>query len=173
MNQYQKQIARLIDEYGCLTKRQLLLLVNAELGTHIPNLDGYISQMCRFADYEEIPYANGTILAGKGSEPDFDVMRSAEVMLCFLDKIVLHGRGQKPVTIRLFINQEQHMKAVYIIPVKTGEEQALSAFTADKFRKEKNEIVIFLLENREQMKQMGANGKLAVVEKHRVVFFKK
>lgn len=173
MNKYQKQIARLVEEYGCLTKRQLLLLVNAELGTHIPNLDGYISQMCRFADYEEIPYTDGIILTGRGREPDFEVIRSAEVILCFLDKIVLHGRGQKPVSVRLFINQEQHMKEISIIPVKSGEEQMLSAFAESKFGKGKSGIVIFLLDNREQMKLMNANGRFAVIEKHGVVFFKK
>lgn len=173
MNQYQKQIARLIDEYGCLTKRQLLLLVNTELGTHIPNLDGYISQMCRFADYEKIPYSDGIILTQKGYEPDFEVIRSVEVMLCFLGKIVSHGRGQKPVSIRLFINQGQHMKEISIIPANSGEEQMLSAFAESKFGKGKSGILIFLLDNREQMKLMNVNGRFAVIEEHGVVFFKK
>ncbi len=173
MNQCQKEIARLIDEYGCLTKQQLLPIVNAKLGTHIPNLDGYISQMCRFADYEEIPYSNDTILTEKGCGPDFDMIRSMEVMLCFLNKIILHRRGQSPVSIRLFINQEQQMKGISIIPVKIGEEWVVPAFSEHKYSRENGETVIFLLENREQIKLMHVNGRFAIIEKQGVVFFKK
>lgn len=173
MNQYQKQIARLIDEYGSLTKSQLLLLVNAELGTHIPNLDGYISQMCHFTDYEEIPYAESTILLRKGCEPDYDVIRSVSVMLCFVDKIVSHGRGRKPVSVRLFISREQHIQQISIIPVNQGEEQMLSTFAEDRIGNDKNSIVIFLIKDREQIKLMNTNSRFAVIEKQGVVFFKK
>ena len=173
MNQYQKQIARLVDEYKCLAKHQLLRMVNKELGTHISNLDGYIAQMCRFADYTEIPYPGGTILTEKGCEPDFDMIRSVEVGLCFLDKTVSHERGQKPVYLRLFTIQGQNMKEICIIPVRAGDECVLSDFSSGKYSGNRNEILIFLLENREQIKRINTNNRLAVIENNSVVFFKK
>lgn len=174
MNQYQKQIARLVDEYKSLTKRQLLRIVNKELGTNIPNLDRYIVQMCHFADYTEIPYPGGTILTEKGCEPDFDMIYSVDVMLCFLDKIILHGRGQPPVSIRFFIDQELNMKEINIVPVKLGEERKISVISEDKFNKGTGGIIIFLLEKREQIKLMDTtNGRFAVIEKDNVFFFKK
>lgn len=173
MNQYQKQIARLIDEYKCLTKRQLLLMVNKELGTNIPNLNGYIAQMCRFGDYMEIPYLDGTIVTEKRCEPDYHMVRAAEVGLCFIDKMVSHERGLGLVYIRLFINQEQHMKEISIIPVQLGGERILSDFSLEKLNENKSQIVIFLLESREQIKRINTNSKLAVIENNSVIFFKK
>lgn len=65
------------------------------------------------------------------------------------------------------------MKEICIIPVKTGQEKMVSAFAEDKFSDGKSEIVIFLLEAKDQMKLMKANGKFAVIEKQGVRFFKK
>lgn len=173
MNAFQKQIAFLIDEYGGLTKNQLLAIINAEFGSKLPNLDGYIGQMCRFGDYEEVPFFIGSVLVRKGTEPDFDIVRSAEVMLCFFPDVVSHHRARSPIAIRFYKNSEQNMKEISVIPVKYGNEMALSSFVKDKSNDEKSEVVIFLPESRDQMKLIKANGRFAVIEKQGVKFFNK
>lgn len=173
MNAFQKRIALLIDEYGCLSKKQLCVMVNAALGSALPNLNGYISQMCRYGDYEEIPYSSGNAVIRKGSEPNFDIVRSAEIMICFFPEVLSHHKARSPVAIRFYKNSEQSMKEISVIPVRAGEEKMVSAFAEDKFSGEKSEIVIFLLETKEQMKLIKANGKFAVIEKQGVRFFKK
>ena len=173
MNAFQKRIALLIEEYGGLTKKQLLAIINGEFGSKLPNLDGYIAQMCRFGDYEEVPFPTGSILVQRGTEPDLDIVRCIEIMLCFFPDIVSHHRARSPIAIRFYKNSEQSMKEISVIPVKYGEEMALSSFVRDKFSNEKSEVVIFLLEAREQMKLIKANGRFAVIEKQGVKFFKK
>lgn len=173
MNVFQKRIALLIDEYGGLTKKQLLTIINAEFGSELPNLDRYIGQMCKFDDYEEITFFSGSVLVRKGTEPDYDTVRSLEVMLCFFPDVISHHKARSPVALRFYKNSGQNMKEISVIPVKYGDEMSVSSFVQDKFTEEKSEVVIFLLESREQMKLIKANGKFAVIEKQAVKFFKK
>ena len=173
MNSFQKRIALLIDEYGGLTKKQLLAIVNAEFGSGLPNLDGYIKQMCKFDDYEEVVFFSGSVLVRRGTEPDYDIIRSIEVMLCFFPDVVSHHKARAPVALRFYKNSGQNMKEISVIPVKYGDELSASSFVQDKFAEEKSGVVIFLLESREQMKLIKANGKFAVIEKDAVKFFKK
>lgn len=148
-------------------------MVNAALGSALPNLNGYISQMCRYGDYEEIPYSSGNAVIRKGAEPNFDIVRSAEIMICFFPEVISHHKARSPIAIRFYKNSKQSMKEICIIPVKAGQEKMVSAFAEDKFSDGKSEIVIFLLEAKDQMKLMKANGKFAVIEKQGVRFFKK
>lgn len=173
MNAFQKQIAFLVDEYGGLTKKQLLAIVNSIFGSQLSNLDGYIAQMCKFGDYEEISYLSENILIRKGIQPDFDIIRCIEVMICFFPEVISHHRARSPIALRFYKNSKQNMKEISIIPVKYGEETTLSSFVKDKFGNEKNEVVIFLLESKEQMNLMKVNGSFAVIEKQGVKFFKK
>ncbi len=83
MNACQKYIAELLDEYGPLLDRQLLAMVNFKFSTKLTTLDGYISQMCRFSDFIKLPASKDIILARKGDEPDYDIIRAFDVMIRF------------------------------------------------------------------------------------------
>ena len=171
MNAYQKYIADLLDEYGSLLESQLTAMVNAKFKTNFKSLGRYIEQMCVFGDYERY----GTAVCPKGTEVDFDIIRSVEVMLKFMDSIIAHNRSKGYITIRFFVNANEHNKEICIIPVRQGSEQIICKYVSDKFSAEKNEVVIFLLDEKEQMKfiNVNCNCRYAVVTDKGAVFFRK
>lgn len=174
-NAYQKYIAELIDEYGSLLKSQLLQMVNEQFHVRLPNLDGYIVQMCRFADFAELTQGRDTVVLHRGHDPDYDTIRSVEVMLSFLKSLVRHNKSRGYVSIRFYVAAKDGEKEICVIPVKPGAERQVSAYAADKFEAARSEVVIFLLDNKEQMRLMktDCNCKYAIVTDSGVVFFKK
>lgn len=171
LNTYQKCIERLIDEYGCLSKPQLLCLVNAELKAHLPHLDGFIAQMCRYGDFTVLSEGGYEAVARRNTELDFCILRSLEVMLSFMPNVVAHHKGREPVTVRFFTKTGRGLKDVCIIPVRQGEEKMAAAYAKDKFT-EKEKVAIFLLDCREQMQFIQAKGKFAIVGIQGVSFYK-
>lgn len=174
-NAYQKYIAGLIDEYGSLLKSQLLRMVNQKFNTGLANLDGYIAQMCRFADFAELPQGGDTVVLHRGHDPDYDAIRSVEVMLGFLKNLVRHNKSRGYVSVRFYVTAKDGEKEICVIPVKTGTERQVTAYAADKFEAARSEIVIFLLDDKGQMRliQAECNYKFALVTDGGVVFFKK
>ncbi len=174
-NAYQKYMAELIDEYGSLLKSQLLRMVNQKFHVRLASLDGYIAQMCRFSDFAELPQGGDTVVLHRGHDPDYDTIRSVEVMLGFLKNLVRHNKSRGYVSVRFYVLSKDGEKELCVIPVKTGTERQVSAYAADKFEAVKNEIIIFLLDSKEQMRliQAECNYKFALVTDGGVVFFKK
>lgn len=174
MNPYQQYIRDLLDEYGALLKRQLLKMINFKFRTQKSSIDGYILQMCRYADYEVVAIGADDAVCQKGTEPDYDIIRSFDVLLAFMPKAQYHRKSRDFISIVFIIETDECDKEVFVIPVKAGHEKAVSSFTNDKFDNEKNEVVIFLLEDKEQIKrlQTNSNHKFAVIEKSGVKFIK-
>ena len=67
-----------MEEYGPLLLRQLVPLVNFKLQTELSSLDRYAEQMCHYGNYERYMLAEEAVLAPKGADPDFDVIRSVD-----------------------------------------------------------------------------------------------
>lgn len=175
LNAYQKYIDELIDEYGALLERQLLMMVNARFKTALKNISSYTQQMCTFSDFKKEQYGNEYIFMNNSAEADFDIIRSFEVMLKFIPNIISHNKSKGNISIRFFVNANEHNKEICIIPVKQGYEKLISSYVADKFKNERNEVVIFLLDTKEQIKLINAdcNCKFSVVTEKGAVFFKK
>lgn len=175
LNVYQRYISELIDEYHSLLKRQLLILVNRRFGSHLPNLDGYLGQMCRFGDVSFIPYGSDAVVLPKGCEPDYTIIRSMEVMLQFLQHIARHGRGKGDVSIRFSVTTPEAEKEICIIPVQSGLERQAAAWVGDRFTRSPSQMVIFLLDSKEQMQCISADcsHRFAVVTEGGVAFYKK
>ena len=174
MNAYQKYMAELLEEYGPLPLRQLVPLVNFKLQTELSSLDRYAEQMCHYGNYERYMLAEEAVLAPKGADPDFDVIRSVDVMLKFFPKVIWHRRSRGFVTVRFFVSTLEHDKEISIIPVKPGMERMLSAFVEDKFGRTRCEVVMFLLESKKQMKLLNPNCycRFALFGKNGVGFYK-
>ena len=175
MNNCQKYIAELIAEYGPLLQRQLLAMVKHKFDTPIDNLDGYIYQMCRFSEYEKTGDGDDAIVGVKDTIPDYDIIRSVEVMLAFMPQVVWHRKSKDFISLCFFISTPEHDKEIYIIPVHQGYEDAVTKFANDKFEYTKSEVVMFLLESVEQMKSINPDCycKFAILGKDGVSFFKK
>ena len=175
LNAYQKYIDELIDEYGALLERQLAVMVNAKFKTNFKSISAYTQQMCTFSDFKKEPYGNEHIFMNNSVEADFDIIRSFEVMLKFLPNIISHNKSKGNISIRFFVNVNDNNKEICIIPVKQGYEKMISSYVADKFKNERNEVVIFLLDAKEQIKLINAdcNCKFSVVTENGAVFFKK
>jgi|GEM_PF-2534468 len=173
MNACQKYIAELLDEYGPLLSRQLLAMVNFKFSTKLTILDGYILQMCKFSDFIKLPTSKDIILARKGDEPDYDIIRSFDVMIRFFPNVVWHRRTRTPETLRFLTSTVERDKEICVIPVRCGDEKRLSAYATDKYDDE-CELAIFLLDDKEQMKKLNVqcNRRFAVFEKGEVVFYK-
>ena len=174
MNPYQEYIRDLLSEYGALLKRQLMKMINFKFRTQKSSIDGYIYQMCRYADYEVIAVGADDAVCQKGTQPDYDVIRSFDVLLAFMPKVQYHRKCRGFISIVFIIEMDEYDKEVSVIPVKAGHEKAVSSFANDKFDNGNCEIVIFLLENKVQLKlvQTGCNHKFAVVEQSGVKFIK-
>ena len=87
--------------------------------------------MCSFADYEEYEAANNVVVAKKGTEPDYDIIRSFDVMLEFAGDITEFRRGDYPVSICFYAETKSHTKEISIIPVREGMENGLCEFITD------------------------------------------
>ena len=173
LNVFQKYMKELIDEYGTLLKRQLLVMVNSHIGSQLPNIDRYVFQMCQFGHFETGWIVDEEYVGYEGAEPDFDVIRSVDVMIAFLPNVKEHRRSREPVCIRFFAGVNNNEKEIGIIPVKYGTEKKVSDFANDKTGDGKCEVVIFLLEDKQQMKQIHTdrNCKFAVIGKKGVEFY--
>ena len=175
LNAYQKYIDELIDEYGALLERQLAVMVNAKFKTNFKSISSYTQQMCTFSDFKKERCGNDNIFMRSGIEPDFDIIRSFEVMLKFIPNIISHNKSKGNISIRFFVNVNDNNKEICIIPVKQGYERMICSYVADKFKNERNEVVIFLLDAKEQIKliNVDCNCKFSVVTENGAVFFKK
>ena len=173
-NKIQEYISSLLDEYGPLLQRQLLQMVNNEFNTRMPHINNYIQQMCTYADFERTELGKEYIVSRKGIEPDFDVIRSFDVLIAFLPNVIHHRKSKNLVSIAFFTHSELNEKEVFVIPVKEGAENMVVSFANDKFGEAKCEIVIFLLENKKQMKLINpnCNYRFAVYGKKGVSFMK-
>lgn len=174
MNTCQKYIEDLLDEYGPLLQRQLLVMVNARFQTQLTDLTGYVNQMCQFGSFETEVIANDVLLSPKGTLPDFEMIRCFDVMLPFAHNIIWHRKGRGFVKLRFFVSTQRHDKEISVIPVKQGAERTISRYVEDKFGNAKCEVVIFLLRNKEQIQniRVECNCKFAVFDKNGVQFFK-
>lgn len=174
LNPYQKFIDELINEYGPLQMRQLLLMVNEKFKTVFQNLDGYVAQMERYSDYERLGEGEEALVAVRGMQPDYDIIRSFEVMLSFLPQVVWHRRSRELVTIRFYVDSDNHTREISVIPVRQGAERMVSEYVNDKFSQSKSEVVMFLLEDKSQMKLITSKcyQRFAVIGKKGVMFYK-
>lgn len=172
-NKYQEYIKELIDEYGPLLKRQILAMVNANFETKFENIDTYIRQMCIFGDFEIQVKSKNQIFGYKGEEPNFDIIRSFDVMIEFLPNVKLHRRCKEMFTISYFVENENQLKEISVIPVKSGLEWAAATYADDKIKDIKCEIVIFLIEDKKQIKLINTecNARFAILDEKGVVFY--
>ena len=170
-NPYQRYIKELLCEYGALTKKQLLRAVNIQFRSKFESLDAYLLQMSRFGDFELC----GEVVMYEGVQPDYDVIRSFEVLLSFLSENVRHYRAKGYAAIRFIVPGTEHDKNICIIPVKQGDEKAVSDYADDKFTDDKCEVVIFLVDEKEQISKIktSCNCKFAMVTGQGTQFFKR
>lgn len=175
LNAYQKYMEELLDEYDSLLLSQLLKAVNNKFGAKLQGIDDYAKQMCRYGDYKMTAYGTQYILLREGGEPDYAMIRSFDIMLSFLPQVVWHRRGRDPISMRFFVSTLEHDREISVIPVQQGKERMITEYASDKFDDEKCEVVIFLLEIREQMQQIkpNCNYRYALITKTGVAFYKK
>ena len=128
-----------------------------------------------FSDYEIQQLGADVILMHKGTEPDYDIIRSFEVMLKFIPNIIAHNISKGYISIRFFVNSGDSNKEICIIPVRQGNARIICAYADDKFSSNKADIVIFLLDDKEQIKHIDVqcNCRYAIVTETGAVFFKK
>lgn len=170
-NPYQRYINELLCEYGALTAEQLRRAVNIRFSKNFKNIDAYLEQMCRFDDY----VMQGTLILPRGAIPDYDIVRAFEVLLCFLTNGVRHYRAKGYESIRFVVPGDMHDKEISIIPVRQGCERAVSGYADSKFSEDKCEVVIFLVEEKEQIGKIktSCNCKFVVVTSGGTQFFKR
>ena len=173
LNELQRYMKELVDEYGPLLKRQLLLMLNSKFRYQLKNVDGFSAQMCQFGDYATGWIGEEEYLGHKGAEPNIDLIRSIDVMNTFLPNVRMHRRSKTPVSIRFCVGMGEHEKDISIIPVKPGEEQTVSMYVRDKVGDGKCEIVIFLLEDKKQIKALDVdcNANYALINKKGVSLY--
>ena len=175
LNAYQRYVEELIGEYESLLLSQLLNAVNFKLGIELTSIEDYARQMCYYGDYKMLAYGGDYILHVKGGEQNYDMIRSFDVMQSFLPQVIWHRKSREPVSIRFFVSTLEHDREISIIPVQRGKERMLTRYADDKFEDQKCEVVIFLLETKEQMKLISStcNYRFALITKGGVVFYKK
>ena len=173
LNELQRYMKELVDEYGPLLKRQLLVMLNSKFRYQLKNVDGFSAQMCQFGDYATGWIGDEEYLGHKDAEPNINLIRSIDVMNTFLPNVRMHRRSKTPVSIRFCAGMGEHEKDISIIPVKPGEEQTVSLFVNDKVGEGKCEIVIFLLEDKKQIKALDVdcNAKYALINKKGVSLY--
>ena len=179
LNPYQKYIMELLVEYGTLMQRQILKLVNANFKISLPNIDRYVEQLCKFGDCEKNGEGDDAIISirsadGNPTEPNYDIIRSIDVLIAFLPKVIWHRRSRGFVSVHFFISTYKHDKAVSVVPVREGFEKEIESFIEDNFTYANSEIVIFLLEDSKQMKKLnpGCYHRFAVIGKEGITFYK-
>lgn len=174
MNIFQRYIKELLDEFGPLLQHQLEELVRHKTGIPLPNLDGYISQMCQFDDYVKTELYGEFLVSLVGAEPDFDIIRSIKVMLCFIDNLVDYCKGSEHSALMFIAVTDGAEKDLCVIPVKKGMEHIVSA-QVDNAYKNPGTIIIFLLDDKEQMKHINTERpcKFAIIAGQDVTFYTK
>lgn len=72
------------------------------------------------------------------------------------------------------VPEKRYAKEMSIIPVKKGMEKNVSRYVEDQFENAKCEVVIFLIECREQMRRLNVacNCKFAIMGRNGIEFFK-
>lgn len=175
LNAFQKIIKELLDEYDSLLIRQLIVYGNDRLKTRIKNIDNYVRQMCLHGDYEKVEVGHEVALCKKGSEPDYDIIRSFDVMLSFVKDVISHRKSKNPTSIHFFVRTKTHDKEMIVLPIKNGDEKFVISYANNEFSDEKCEVVLFLLDDRTQMKIINSscNYRLVLITKNGVEFFKK
>lgn len=173
MNEFQKYMKELIDEYGPLLKRQLLVMCNAKFPCRLKNVDGFTAQMCRFGPFGTDFVGDEEYFGYRGAKPDIDIIRSVDVLNTFLPNVKMHRKGRHPVSIRFCAGIDEHEKDIRIIPVKPGDEQLVAGYVNDKVGKGKCEIAIFLIEDKKQIEALDAdcNVKFALIDKNGVSLY--
>ena len=154
LNVFQRYMKELIDEYGPLLKRQLLIMVNFHIGSRLKNIDGYAFQMCQFGNFQTGRLGGDEYIGYKGETPNIDMIRSVDVMLAFLPNVRQHRKSSGLVSIKFLAGTDKHEKEISIIPVKYGMEKTVSEFANDKIVNEKCELVVFLQEDKNQIPQI-------------------
>lgn len=172
-NKMQEYIKGLIDEYGPLLKRQLLVMLNAKFNYNLKNVDGFSAQMCQYANFGTGRIGNEEYLGYRGAEPKYEIIRSIDVMNTFLPNVISHRRGRTPVSIRFCAGIDEHEKDISIIPVKPGDEQTVLSYVNDKIGIGKCEVVIFLIEDKKQIDILDVSciAKFALIDKNGVSFY--
>lgn len=175
LNAYQKYVEELIGEYESLLLSQLLKAVNHKFGIELPSIEDYARQMCYYGNYKMLAYGSDYILHVKGGEPNYDMIRSFDVVLSFFPQVAWHRKSRKPISICFFVNTLEHDREISVIPVQQGNERMLARYADDKFEDQKCEVVIFLLETKEQMKLISStcNYRFALITRDGVMFYKK
>lgn len=173
LNVFQQYIQDLLYEYGPLLKRQLLPIVNLHFGSKLHNLDGYAEQMCKFGDFYKGVISNDEYLGLKGEEPNFDMIRSFDVMLAFMPNIKWYRRSKGYVSLRFLAGTQKNEKEICVIPVKYGAEKAVADYVNDTAETAKCEITVFLLEDKSQMQKIHTSGfcKFAVIGRNGAEFY--
>ena len=92
LNAYQRYVEELIGEYESLLLSQLLYAVNFKFGIELPSIEDYARQMCYYGDYKMLAYGGDYILHVKGGEPNYDMIRSFDVVLSFLPQVIWHRK---------------------------------------------------------------------------------
>ena len=100
LNELQRYMKELVDEYGPLLKRQLLMMLNSKFRYQLKNVDGFSAQMCQFGDYATGWIGDEEYLGHKEAEPNIDLIRSIDVMNTFLPNVKSHRRSKAPISIR-------------------------------------------------------------------------
>lgn len=100
LNVFQRYMKELIDEYGPLLKRQLLIMVNFHIGSRLKNIDGYAFQMCQFGNFQTGRLGGDEYIGYKGEMPNIDMIRSVDVMLAFLPNVRQHRKSSGLVSIK-------------------------------------------------------------------------
>ncbi len=175
LNTYQKRLVGLVEEYGCLKRRQLEYMVNMYSERKLPNLDGYINQLCQFGGFQKVLHGNEIYVGYKGTEPDPVISDAFEVMMQFAPNILSHSRGRSPAAICFLVQAKEQKKEVRVIPVPPGEESVICAFAEDSAVSDKSRLDIFLLCQKEQMRKMipKCRYKFALVGGDKVSFFER
>lgn len=172
-NKIQEYMIELINEYGPLLKRQLLIMANSKFSVRMKNIDGYSSQLCQYGSFENGWIGDEEYLGYRGIEPNYDMIRSVDVMNKFLPDIKAHRKSRQPVTIRFVAGVGKHEKDISIIPVKSGEEPVIQSYVKDKYVNAKSEIVIFLIEEKNQIDilDVNCNARFALIDKSGVALY--
>lgn len=175
LNAYQRYMISLVKEYGPLKQRQIEYMANLHFERKLPNLDGYIRQLCQFGDFQRQRYEGEMYVGYKGDTPDPIISDAFEVMMQFGSNVVAHHRGKDLAAICFLVRAKEQTKEVCVLPVVPGDEYAVTAFAEDSSFYGNGRLVIFLIARKEQMRSVRTkeNHKFALVGGGTVIFFEK
>lgn len=66
--------------------------------------------MCLHGDYEKVEVGHEFALCKKGSEPNYDVIRSFDVMLSFVKDVISHRKSKNPTSIHFLLGLKHTTK---------------------------------------------------------------